>query len=303
MSVDTLEKTFTVSLPARLKLSNICGSVEIRPGEDGEIHVTAVKRPHSGDAERTEIEMPQEADGRVTVVTRFPEGAWGWLFGSHPCCVDYTIRAPRQCSLTMDGVSSTLEAEGFAGEFSVNSVSGDMVLRDLTGDLRLHTVSGEVRGERLSGALDLDTVSGDVELTASGLPAVHVKTISANVSLQTSLGTGPYTFNSVSGEVRLTLPADSRCTAELHSVSGDLITIFPVSSYSRTAGSQIVALQGGGVPIAMHSVSGNLSLDCEGGLPAAAEAQGLSVEERRELLEGIERGELTVDEALTKLKK
>jgi len=301
MSEDTLEKTLTVSSPARLKLSNICGSVEIRPGEDGEIQVTAVKRPHSGDAQRTEIEMSQEADGRVTVATHFPEGAWAWLFGSRPCCVDYTVRAPRHCSLTLNGVSSTLEAEGFAGEFSVNSVSGVVALRDLTGDLHLHTVSGEVSGERLSGALDLDAVSGDVELAASSLPAVHAKTISANVSLQTSLGTGPYTFNSVSGEVRLMLPPDARCTAELYSVSGDLTTVFPVSSYSHTVGSQIVALQGGGVSLSMHSVSGDLSLDCEGGLPAA-EAQGLSAAERRELLERIERGELTVDEALARLR-
>jgi hypothetical protein len=302
MAQDRIEKSFTVSSPARLQLSNICGSVEIRRGEDGLIRVTAIKQTHSGDAERTEIEMSQESGGKVTVTTRFPDGAWSWIFGSHPCCVDYVVTAPRRCSLNLNGVSCTLDVEAFEGEFRVKSVSGEITLRDLSGSLQLYTVSGDVRGERLSGALDLDTVSADVALAACDLPAVKANTISGNVDLKTPLGSGPYTFNSVSGDVHLTLPVDSRCTVELHSVSGDITTAFPVSSSAQTLGSHTVAVQGGGVLLSMHSVSGDVSLDGEGGVPPAAGGnQGLSAEQRREVLERIERGELTVEEALTRL--
>jgi len=303
MTQDAIEKTFTVTSPAQLTLSNICGSVEIRRGEDGIIRVRAVKQARSGDAERTEVEMAQEPGGRVTVATRFPDGAWSWIFGSHPCCVDYVVTAPRQCSLTLNGVSCTLDVAGFEGKFNVRSVSGKITLRELSGPVSLRTVSGDVDGEHLSGACDLDTVSGDVVLAACDLPSVKANAISGNLELATALGSGPYAFHSVSGDVRLDLPPDSRCTIELRSVSGGITSAFPASSLSQSLGYQTVAVQGGGVPLSMHSVSGDLTLDGQGGVPPAAGTNvGLSAEERRDVLERIERGELTVEEALSRLK-
>ena len=275
---EIIEKTFTVASPARLNLSNIRGSVEIHPGEDGMIHVTATKDANTGDAKRTEIQLSQEADGTVKVATRFPEGAWSWLFGSFPCRVDYVVQAPRKCSLKINGVSSEALAEGFEGEFSFHTVSGEMTLRsltgpvkvntvsgevelaELTGDLRLNTVSGEVSGKRISGPLHLDTVSGKVSLEESNLSSVEATTVSGEMVYQTAIGAGPYRFNSVSGDVDLLVPPETRCSAELHAISGKLSTKLPATSISRQNGSQTVEVQGGGVKVYLHSVSGNLSL-------------------------------------------
>jgi hypothetical protein len=275
---ETIEKTFTVTSPAHLKLNNIRGSVVIHPGEDGAIHVSAVKHSGSGDANNTEIEMIQDASGEVSVSTRFPEGGWRWMIGSFPCPVDYVVTAPRQCSLKINGVSNTVEAGGFEGEFSFNSVSGEIELRDLTGPARIHTVSGEVElakltgsmtintvsgrisGDHLSGALQLDTVSGAVKLEESSLPSAQATTVSGDLTFQTSLGEGPYRFNSVSGNVRLLLPPETRCDAELHAISGTLSTKLPATSTERQHGRQTLEIQGGGVKLYLHSVSGNLSL-------------------------------------------
>jgi len=275
---DMIEKTFTVTSPARLDLSNIRGSVEIRPGEDGIVQVTATKQTGHGDPERTEIEMTQLADGTVKVATRFPDGGWSWLIGSFPCPVDYVVRAPRGCSLKVNGVSNRAFAEGFEGEFTFNSVSGEVTLRnligplsvktvsgemelaDLTGNLRVNTVSGKISGRRLSGPLHLDTVSGEVALDESSLPSVDATTVSGKMNCQTPLGEGPYRFNSVSGNVELTVPPETRCSAELQAVSGKLTTRLPVTFTSRQNGSQVVEVQGGGVKVYLHSISGDLSL-------------------------------------------
>ena len=72
---EIIEKTFTVPAQARLDLSNIRGSVEIHPGEDGVIRIHITKDENSGDARRTEIELSQGTDGTVRAATRFPEGA------------------------------------------------------------------------------------------------------------------------------------------------------------------------------------------------------------------------------------
>ncbi|MFA5874046.1 MAG: DUF4097 family beta strand repeat-containing protein [Anaerolineales bacterium] len=296
---ENIEKTFSVASPARLSVSNIRGSVEIHPGEDGVIQVTAIKQHYTGDEKRTGIEINQEADGTVKAATRFPDGGWNWLFGSQPCEVDYVVKAPRQCSLKLNGVSNTVLAEGFEGAVSVNSVSGEITLRDLTGSVRIHTVSGEADGDRIAGSLSLDTVSGDVALKESAFSSIKANTVSGDMRIRTSLTEGPYDFKSVSGQVRLTVPPDTHCTGELHSVSGDLVSAFPVTGYSRQHGSQMVNVQGGGVKISLNSVSGDLSLDCDGEIPPAPEPlKTFSSEERRAVLERVERGELTVDEAL-----
>ena len=303
MSQDKIEQTFTVTSPARLKLSNIRGSVEIHTGEEGVISVTAIKQSHTGDAEQTKIEVSQDADGTVVATTKFGEGSWQWLFGSKPCEVDYVVKAPRQCSLKVNGVSSEASVEGFEGEFEFNSVSGDLALNNLTGPVKINTVSGDVSGSHLAGPLDLKTVSGDVSLTESSLPTINANTVSGDLDLRTPLADGPYHFKSVSGDVRLTAAPETRCTVELHGVSGDFSTAFPVSRSSHGHGSLTADVQGGGVKVCLNTVSGDLSLESSGEIPPAPAFSGASsAVDRRAILERIERGEMSVEEGLSQLK-
>jgi DUF4097 and DUF4098 domain-containing protein YvlB len=275
---ENIEKTFNVASPAHLILSNIRGSVQILPGEEDIIHITAIKDANTGDARRTEIELSQDPDGTVRVATRFPEGAWSWLFGSFPCQIDYVVQAPRKCSLKINAVSSKIHAEGFDGEFSFHSVSGGMNLRNLSGpakintvsgdvelvelsaDLHLTTVSGKVSGMRITGPVHLNTVSGKISLEESNLSSVDATTVSGKMVYETGFGTGPYRFNSVSGDVELLVPPETRCSAELHAISGKLFTKLPATSISQQNGNQTAEIQGGGVKVHLHSVSGNLSL-------------------------------------------
>jgi DUF4097 and DUF4098 domain-containing protein YvlB len=275
---EIIEKTFIVNSPSRLDLTNIRGCVEIRPGEEGVIRVTATKDGNSGDAKRTEIELLQEPDGTVKVATRFPEGAWSWMFGSFPCKVDYVVQAPKKCSLKINCVSSEMLVEGFEGEFSFRSVSGMMTMHDLTGpvkvntvsgevelaelsgELQLNTVSGKVSGKHIQGPVHLDTVSGKVSLEESSLTAVVASTVSGEMVYQTAFGEGPYRFNSVSGDVELLVPSETHCSAEIRAISGKLSTKLPATTISQQNRNQAVEIQGGGVKVTMQSVSGNLSL-------------------------------------------
>lgn len=276
---EIIEKTFNVASPAHLNLANIRGSVEIRPGEEGAIHVTATKDANSGDAGRTEIELSLEMDGTVKVATHFPDGAWSWLVGSFPCKVNYLVQTPRKTFLKINGVSSEILARGLEGEFSfqsvsgemnlselagpvkVNTVSGDVELSDLAGDLNLKTVSGKVSGKRLRGPVHLGTVSGRVSLEESSLTSVEASTISGNMVYQTALGDGPYQFNSVSGDVELLVPSGTRCSTEIRAISGRFSTKLPTASTSRQNGTQTAEVQGGGAKVLLQSISGNLSLD------------------------------------------
>ena len=278
MSNQIIEKTFAVSGAAKFNLGAIRGSVDIRAGADGVITVKAEKLINTGDAENTVIEMEQGSDGSVKVKTRFTDYWMGWLFGSKPCEVNYTVTAPRSCALQINGVSADMTVEGFEGDSSFktvsgdvnvraingslffDSVSGDLQLADLAGDLRFNTVSGDISGERLAGAVRLNTVSGDIDFEESNLPSVSVSTVSGEVTMETGLGEGPYSFKSVSGDLTLKVPADAHLSAELQTLSGDLSVKLPVTLMSRRNGKQSVEAQGGGVRVSLNSVSGDMRI-------------------------------------------
>jgi DUF4097 and DUF4098 domain-containing protein YvlB len=278
MENEILEKSFTVAGSARLELSNIRGSVDIHPGADGVITVKAEKQAATGDAKQTKIEMRQESDGSVIVRTRFPEDWLDLLFGAKPCKVDYVITAPRDCQLKVKGVSNSVLVEGFNGDASFKTVSGDVTvsaldgylsfdavsgklkLSNLKGKLHLNTVSGDIKGSHLAGDVHLNTVSGGVDFDGSDLLSISASTVSGDLNVETPLAEGPYKFNAVSGDLTLKLPADTHCSAELQSMSGALSIRFPTTSVLHQNGRHLTDIQGGGVRVSLHSVSGNMEI-------------------------------------------
>lgn len=295
MSDETLEKTFTVPAPARLNLGNIRGSVEIRPGSDGVIQVTATKRADTGDARNTEIEMEQRGDGTVLAAARFPNGWWSWLLFSQPCKVDFLVTLPRAAEVKLNGVSNRVLVEGLNGQVDINTVSGDVSLRDVEGRLKVKSVSGDVSAAHCAGALELTTVSGDVDFREARLASVSAHTTSGGLDFETGLREGPYRFHSVSGNVTLSLPPETPCSAQLRSVSGRIHGEYPMTARSFGHGTRHVEISGGGTPVEVQSVSGDLRLRVSSSLPAVSA-------NRREVLEQLARGEISPGQALAGLK-
>ncbi len=270
--VETFDQTFSVSEPAQLKLANIRGSLLVRAGAPGQVHVYAVKHLGSGNAERTSVEIEQDADGQVCAQTRFREGMLAFLSLSHPCKIDYVVETPPSSRVKASCISSSLTLDGLQGAFDLDSVSGSLELTNLSGDLCIQVVSGEVTGTRLAGSLDMDTVSGAVHCGESDFQQIKLGTVSGDVTLQTPLGSGPYTFNSVSGSVRLVVPDGTACSAQLNTVSGRLHTSLPVNTSRGQRGLHQVDILGGGAPVLLKSVSGGLWIGPEDGQAQAAES-------------------------------
>ena len=309
MSQETVERTFNVTSPTRLVISNIRGSIEIAPGSETELHVSAVKYTDSGDAARTEIMMDQDADGTVRVTTRYQHEGF-FLFGDRPCKVAYVVSAPRQTSVDCSVVSSSAFVQGLKGDFHVSTVSGGIQVKDLVGPVRLNAVSAQVTGESLSGPLDYDTVSGNIRLVGSNFPEVKGSSVSGSVWLQTALQEGPYKFHTVSGSLYLLVPPGSACTVDSHTISGSLVTDLPIDRDSRRGGHRHVEIAGGGPLVDFGGVSGNISLlSGEAGASqpvAASQATSASKPDNpvntNDILDKIERGEMTAEEGIALLK-
>lgn len=303
MSPETIENTYKVAAPARLVISNIRGSIEITPGPDNEVHASASKYNETGDANRTEIVMSQDADGTVRIETRYRhEGRLS--FGDRPCKVDYRVSVPKDCSVDCQGVSSSALMHGLHGDFNISTVSGGVQIKDLSGPVRINAVSGEITGDAISGALNYETVSGELRLMDSNFTKVNGSSVSGSVWLQTSLMGGPYTFNTVSGSVYLLVPPGSACIVESQTMSGSLVTDLPVSQETKRLRHQRSVINGGGTAVLFNGVSGNISvLAGEGGQPQpAAEPAPTDSINSNAILDKIERGEITVNEGILLLK-
>ena len=317
ISDETIEKTFQVGSPSRLIISNVRGSIVIQPGEAGAIEVKALKHGNSESASDL-IDMTQGSDGTVRVETRSNESLFGWL--SHPPKVEYSVRVPQGIQLEASGISSSVNVSGLTGTFKLKTISGEMEVASLTGPFKLNAVSGDISGSQLSGALELQTVSGRVKLLQSVFPSVDASTVSGDLTLQSPISAGPYSFGSVSGSVRLLVPPDTSCSAELNTVSGSIRSSLPVSATSVGPGRKVTQVGGGGTGVRLKSVSGSLSFEVEGIPPASVSASSSTVSSEipvpptppsapplaplstAEILQRIERGEMTVDEAIKLMK-
>jgi len=305
MSQETIEKKFEVPTPANLKLSNIRGSVDIQAGTDGVIEITAIKHLRSGDQDRTEIIIEQGDDGQVIAKTEYDKSIMNWFGFTRPCKVDYIVKVPSNCDLHASGVSCTFTVQGLKGSIEINSVSGALHLKELQGSMKLGTVSGAIKGENFTGELEANSVSGAIRLMKSQLPMATLKTVSGSMVVETPMAGGPYVFKGVSGSATLVVPEGTSCTARMKSSSGRLRTSLPVTKDQRQGPSGLVEIGGGGPEVVYKSVSGSLRIVKfeEEQVPTSrvvAEAPAQSVD-KIEILRKIERGDISVEDALKEL--
>ncbi len=304
-SPSLIERSFTMTRPARLTLLNVSGQIDIQGGDGDTLTVTAVKHPGRG-FDQTEIEIEQAADGAVRVATRYDDDIVSRLLGrrhSEPCQVDYTVRLPRAASVDVAYVSGAAYVANVHGELDLGSVSGPLDVADLGGTVQLKTVSGEIHAARLTleKALLLETVSGEVVVADSALPGLNASSASGDLYIESHRATGAYRISTVSGDITLRLPADAQGVVQLHTLSGTLHSALP--GLQRRGGSGT----GEGVTVNANSVSGDLQITSVAGEGAATAALAAPVPaapplaERLALLDRIARGEVSVDEALKNL--
>jgi hypothetical protein len=312
MSSETFEHTFKVETPARLRVSNVRGHVDVQPGESGIISVSVVKHDNSSSNGHTKIFVEQESDGLVVCEANY-ENSFTNFFGlNKPSKVDFTIKMPTVCSVQVNCISSTANINGLEGDFDVQGVSGNINLEDLSGDFNFNSVSGKITAKNLVGSLEMNNVSGKVEITESQILRLYGKSVSGKTVVETPLSEGPYEFKSVSGNVSVITPDDTTCTIHIKSMSGRAKVNLPVSSRSGSHNNEVIQVAGGGPTVSLKSVSGILMI----GSPNYVKSEDPQTEvaptptivessqptpqpkSQMQILQEIENGEISVEEAL-----
>jgi len=163
------------------------------------------------------------------------------------------LSMPAQCTLTVRTASGDIQVKGLDGGVDAKTMSGDMSLMQVKGDLNLSAISGDVHVNEVStNDLKVQTVSGDCSVEISLFEEGH------------------YTFHTISGDVTLHLPATQTCTVDFATWSGDLRCKLPHEMVKKEQRHKVAEVNGGGVPVEVHSTSGGVRLVVGDTAPAEA---------------------------------
>jgi len=154
------------------------------------------------------------------------------------------ISVTEVAGVTATSQSGTITVAKMHGEVDLNSIGGEISVRDSTGTFKLHTVGGSIDARDLGPAnagdsLEAGSVGGDVTLDRIQHQRLKLNTVGGEVTYVGPLSRGGhYSFQTISGQVRLLLPANSsfRLKGTLGTggeLSGDFnIAVEKASNYS-----------------------------------------------------------------------
>lgn len=254
-----------------------------------------------------------------------------WMSGR-----DYFIKVPHSCNLSLRTSSGDITVNGVSGTLFLQSTSGDVRLQKIGGNALVNSSSGDIRIKGAQGRLGARSASGDLEVEDASLQEVSVTSSSGDIDLELlAMPEREWEIKTVSGDLNVFLPHDARLTAQVHTLSGDINCGFPRSQVTynpgRGRGESTLLINGGGPLARFNTVSGDVSVKpMRGGMAnggghesyttdlsrqAGYGKQGgeqsgditqpegyVSRRERElEVLQALERGEITSQEAMSRL--
>jgi len=117
-----------------------------------------------------------------------------------------------------------------AGRIDVESLSGDVTIQVVNGESMIHTVSGDIALGAARGDVEIETVSGDIDLQDVVAKQIRTHTTSGDVEFSGQiLPDGRYEYNTHSGEIRLSLPADVGAQLSIATFNGGIESDFPIT--------------------------------------------------------------------------
>jgi hypothetical protein len=305
-----VEKEFQVGARPRLSVGNLHGGeVSIRAGADSVIRV----RARRFGAKRTVDELPFEVTQEGSLVSVRPRGKW------HGSAVDYRIEVPRDCAVHVRGLNPDVDIEGTSAEVEVETVGGGVRVQDVSGACSVTTISGDVSGHRIDGTLNVHTTSGDATVMESRLRRFTLHSVSGDFTVETSLTPDEhYLVGTTSGDLRLLLSGNVGATVQMKSFSGEVVSELPTEVIKSSRRNWQGRIYGGGAYLEVTSMSGDLQIERGSDVSAdvshreapAATVTDAAVDaagdeekspETGAILAALERGEMTVEEAMARL--
>nr|WKN35814.1 DUF4097 family beta strand repeat-containing protein [Tunicatimonas sp. TK19036] len=153
--------------------------------------------------------------------------------------VNYEIKIPKNTAIIVE---------------EVNHSGDDLFFKNLAGEIEVRTTNSNIRMENVTGPIVANCVSGNIDV------------VFANVNQQS-----PCSITVVSGDIDVTMPAQTPANLKLGSVSGEVYTNFEINLKNGDQDARGLQRMGmgrpiegtinsGGVDMQVKSISGNIYL-------------------------------------------
>ncbi|MCI0688007.1 MAG: DUF4097 domain-containing protein, partial [Sporichthyaceae bacterium] len=178
---------------------------------------------------------------------------------------DISLAVPRNCSVELGAVNSTLMLSGLRAGADVQNVSGEITLTGLAGTVSVRNVSGSVEAAGVDGDLRVEVISGSLTLADLTGDEVDAQTVSGSILVDVA---NPKVqrirAHSTSGSLTVRVPHEADLRVKLHSMSGTLRADLPEANGSnwQLPGVRVLDAQlGAGIGrLAADTVSGSITL-------------------------------------------
>jgi DUF4097 and DUF4098 domain-containing protein YvlB len=287
-------RTFSVSGPVRLELSNAAGDINVAEGPAGTVSIHAEVR-----ASGFGFEEPQKRLNDIVSNPPLEQRGDTIRVGkdfSHMrnVTISYTIQVPHDTEVNanvasgaenirdlrgpvkvrsasgtinvakidrdaqLSTASGTITAENIGGDVQVSSASGNVTISNIKGDARVHVVSGVVRVSQPGGRVDGSTTSGEVEIQGAAND-VTAHSVSGRVYVQGNPGAqGYWNLRTASGGVQISVPPSANFHLSAEAVSGEIRTDVPIVIEEQGKHSLRARMGSGGGRVEVHTVSGEI---------------------------------------------
>ena len=336
---ERIEKTFATPEGCDLVVKNVRGKILVQGWDRPETEVVAVHRKGKAEIEITQDGRKVIARTKHEHNSPF---LLGWLTKGDVPVVDYTVRVPTTSNVKLENVNGPISASQVRGRVKVNNVDGSAILDEISGEIKAETVNGSLKASQLEGRAKLNTVNGKMELDGGTLSGLKAETVNGSIAVAATLSSeGSYRFHTVNGSCHLTVPSEFRARVTASGVNVSVDCQVPSESVSKHFGHWEGTIGAGDGPTAeihFDTVNGRLRVDngeaadgtearefvakAEAEAPAAptapeAETESIEVKvtdsppadepppakSKEEILQLVERGEISVEEAVKLLQQ
>ena len=252
-----VERTVATSPNVAVSVCLISGDITVHGWDRNEVRARsndAARIDFRGNEATSQSEPVKKIEIFVSDQPEEPRLATSCLSAS-----DIDINVPRGASVqlqTRDGDITVIEVatayvntqngdidiERASRSVDAGSIGGTISLKDSSGRVNLHSISGnveatDVRPAEAGDLFEASSVSGDLILSRVTHAQLNAHTVNGSLNLSGPLAHGGrYGFRTYSGDVTLTLPADSsfKLSAKI-SRHGEIVTDFPLTLTTQAA--------------------------------------------------------------------
>jgi DUF4097 and DUF4098 domain-containing protein YvlB len=290
----SFDRSYSVSGPIRLELTNASGDVDIAGSADGKLHVHGEVRVSGmgfGNPQKrlddTVANPPIEQKGGTIRIGKE-------MSNLRNISIAYTIQVPHDTEVSATVASGAQTIRGVRGPVKVQAASGSIRVENIDRDAQLTTASGsvsasdvgdDVRISTASGSVSVSNTKGDVRVnalagviqvvrpggrveaeTASGAVEIQgasndvkAHAASGRVTVQGNPGANSYwELKTVSGGVHLSVPATANFHLSAQAVSGEIRADIPIMIEEQGKHSLRARMGNGGARVEVQTVSGEI---------------------------------------------